>query len=609
MTDHQTQVFSPLDHVLKDVFGFDMFRARQRDVCLSAWRGKDVLLVMPTGAGKSLCYQLPTIARQEGRALVISPLIALIEDQASKLKALGVAADRIHSGRDRLASLEACRAWREGRLQFLFVAPERLGVPGFLEFLEENKPALIAVDEAHCISMWGHDFRADYRQLGERLARLRPANIVALTATATPEVQKDIAAQLRLNEPEFFIHGFRRDNIAIEVIEMTPGARVEAAVALLKDPSRRPCIVYAPTRKIAESTVLELQKYFKAGLFHAGMPPQDRQMVQDAFLRGDLEIMVATIAFGMGVDKPDVRTVIHLALPGSLEAYYQEIGRAGRDGQLSAAFLLFAPVDRKTHEYFLDLNYPEPGLLEKVLDAVKAGSSNRDEVAARLGMDPDVTRFALEKLWIHGGVRLTESGFFEPGKTGWERRYLAQRRHRQEQLSGVLAFAAARSCRMLRFIEHFGDRDDVSDACGICDQCKGPTVASAHIKAMTTEDTRGQELLMLSLVPFQSKTNGQVYRDLFEVKGWDRRRFDGIVWDLEAKGLLFQGTQSFVKNGETIEYQRVGLTDEGRRMLHDEKKAPSLAAQRRDIDERLVTSRRKSSNKKRWFQKSGRAGK
>jgi DNA topoisomerase-3 len=606
MADHPAQVLSPLDHVLNDVFGFDKFRARQRDVCLSAWRGKDVLLVMPTGAGKSLCYQLPTVARQEGRALVISPLIALIEDQAAKLRGLGIAADRIHSGRDRQLSLEVCRAWREGDLQFLFVAPERLGVPGFLEFLEENKPALVAVDEAHCISMWGHDFRADYRQLGDRLARLRPANIVALTATATPAVQKDIVAQLRLNDPDIYIHGFRRDNISIEVIEMTPGARVEAACSLLQDTSRRPCIVYAPTRKIAESAVGDLQHHFKIGLFHAGMPPQERQLVQDAFLDGRLEVIVATIAFGMGVDKANVRTVIHLALPGSLEAYYQEIGRAGRDGQLSSAFLIYAPVDRKTHEYFLDLNYPAPALLDRVLEAIKSGSTNRDEVSARLGLDPDVVRFALEKLWIHGGVRVSEYGSFEMGRGGWERRYLAQRRHRQEQLSGVLAFAASQSCRMLRFIEHFGDRDDMHDACGICDRCKGSTMAAASVRAMTTADSRGQDVLLLALLPFQSKTNGQVYRELFEPMGWDRRRFDGIVWDLEAKGLVFQGTQSFTKNGETIEYQRVGLTDQGRRLLHDQKKAPSLAAQRRGIDERLMTSRRRASNKKRWSSKSTR---
>ena len=221
MTNAPREILSSIDHVLIDVFGFATFRARQREVCLSAWRGKDVLLVMPTGAGKSLCYQLPTIARQEGRALVISPLIALIEDQVQKLLQLGISAARIHSGRSRSESQDACRDWREGRLQFLFIAPERLGVSGFLEFLEEYKPAIVAVDEAHCISMWGHDFRADYRQLGPRLERLRPANFIALTATATPEVQKDIVAQLSLKNPDVFIHGFRRDNIAIEVLELT----------------------------------------------------------------------------------------------------------------------------------------------------------------------------------------------------------------------------------------------------------------------------------------------------------------------------------------------------------------------------------------------------
>lgn len=606
MTEFQTEVQSSIDHVLHDVFGFPKFRARQREVCLSAWRGNDVLLVMPTGAGKSLCYQLPTIARQEGRALVISPLIALIEDQVQKLKNLSISAERIHSGRSRFESQDACRQWREGKLQFLFVAPERLGVPGFLDFLEEHKPALIAVDEAHCISMWGHDFRADYRQLGPRLQRLRPANIVALTATATPEVQRDIVEQLGLKKADVFIHGFRRDNIAIEVLEITPGARVEAAISMLRDKSRLPCIVYAPTRKIAESAALELQKHYRTGVFHAGLPPHERQMIQDAFLNNRIDVMVATIAFGMGVDKSNIRTVFHLALPGSLEGYYQEIGRAGRDGQLSAAILMFAPIDRKTHEYFLDMNYPDPALLEKVLDAVKAGSSSRDEVAGRLGLPPDQVRFALEKLWIHGGVTVDDEGQLGPGKSGWERRYLMQRRHRQEQLSGVMAFANHKSCRMVRLIDHFGDSDESHDACGICDCCRGPLVATDAIKRITTEDSKAQEKLMLTLVPFQSKTNGQLFKELFEPKGWDRRRFDGIIWDLESRGLVFQATQSFMKNGETIEYQRVGLTDEGRVDLYNQKLAPSLAMQRREIDERLIVSRRKSSNKKRSSAKSSR---
>ena len=606
MIEPRTEVLSSIDHVLHEVFGFPKFRARQREVCLSAWRGHDVLLVMPTGAGKSLCYQLPTIARQDGRALVITPLIALIEDQVQKLKSLGIAAERIHSGRSRFDSLEACRLWREGSLQFLFVAPERLGVPGFLDFLEEHKPALIAVDEAHCISMWGHDFRADYRQLGPRLERLRPANIVALTATATPEVQKDIVSQLGLKNADVFIHGFRRDNIGIEVLELTPGSRVEAAASILKDKKRLPCIVYAPTRKIAESAGLELQKHFRTGVFHAGLPSHERQMIQDAFLDDRIDVMVATIAFGMGVDKPNIRTVFHLALPGSLEGYYQEIGRAGRDGQLSSAVLMYAPIDRKTHEYFLDLNYPDPALLEKVLDAIKAGSANRDEVAGRLGLPSDQVRLPLEKLWIHGGVKIEDDGRLVSGKSGWERRYLIQRRHRQEQLAGVFAFAQHKGCRMLRLIEHFGDSEDVHDACGICDRCRGPIVATDAIKNQTTEDSKAQDTLMVTLLPFQSKTNGQLYKELFEPKGWDRRRYDGIIWDLESRGLVFQATQSFMKNGESIEYQRVGLTDAGRVDLFDRKLAPALLAQRRGIDERLVVSRRKSANKKRASSKSAR---
>jgi DNA topoisomerase-3 len=193
-----------------------------------------------------------------------------------------------------------------------------------------------------------------------------------------------------------------------------------------------------------------------------------------------------------------------------------------------------------------------------------------------------------------------------PGKSGWERRYLAQRRHRQQQLSGVISFADHKSCRMLRLIDHFGDQDDSHDACGICDRCRGPLVASEAIMRITTEDSKGQDELLQALIPYQSKTNGQIFKEFFEPRGWDRRRFEGIIWDLESRGLVFQASQSFMKNGETIEYQRVGLTDEGRRELHARKLAPALAIQRRDIDERLVTSRRKASNRKRNQSKSGR---
>src|ERR1700678_1185376 len=244
-----------LTSLLHTTFGFPAFRANQEAVCRAATEGRDVLLVMPTGAGKSLCYPLPAIARQAageaGAALVISPLIALMDDQAAKLTAAGLKVARIHSGLSRDHARQACRDYLDGTLQFLFIAPERMRVPNFPEMLARKKPSLIAIDEAHCISAWGHDFRPDYRTLGDFLPALRPAPVIALTATATPTVQKDIIPQLKLTQPELFIHGFRRHNLAIAGVELSKPRRREFTANLLKEKSNRPAIVYAPSRKAA----------------------------------------------------------------------------------------------------------------------------------------------------------------------------------------------------------------------------------------------------------------------------------------------------------------------------------------------------------------------
>src|ERR1700756_250105 len=221
-----------LTSLLQKTFGHESFRANQEAVCRAATDGRDVLLVMPTGAGKSLCYQLPAIARG-GTALVISPLIALMDDQATKLTAAGLRVARIHSGLSRDEARQACRDYLDGALQFLFIAPERMRVPNFPEMLAKKKPSLIAIDEAHCISAWGHDFRPDYRMLGQYLPTLRPAPVIALTATATPVVQNDIAVQLGLAQPARFIQGFRRDNLAIEVVEVPPSQRTALTLELL----------------------------------------------------------------------------------------------------------------------------------------------------------------------------------------------------------------------------------------------------------------------------------------------------------------------------------------------------------------------------------------
>jgi len=275
MVTSQTVMTGPaptgdLKSLLHSGFGFASFRPNQEAVCRAAIEGRDVLLVMPTGSGKSLCYQLPGLARG-GTTLVISPLIALMEDQVARLKERGFAVERIHSGRPRTDSRRACFDYLSGKLQFLFIAPERLRVPGFPEMLAKRPLSLIAIDEAHCISQWGHDFRPDYRRLGQHLPLFRPAPVMALTATATPIVQNDIAEQLKLVQPQRFVHGFRRANIAIEVVETAPSQRAELAGELLGGAERRPAIVYTPTRKQAESLATEFGASFPAAAYHAGL--------------------------------------------------------------------------------------------------------------------------------------------------------------------------------------------------------------------------------------------------------------------------------------------------------------------------------------------------
>jgi DNA topoisomerase-3 len=556
-------VGSDLGVLLRSSFGFPAFRPYQEDACRAVADGHDVLLVMPTGAGKSLCYQLPGVARG-GTTLVVSPLIALMEDQVAQLVGRGFAADRIHSGRDRAGSRLVCKAYLDGELDFLFIAPERLKVPGFPEMLARRKPTLVAVDEAHCISQWGHDFRPDYRMLGDRLPLLRPAPVVALTATATPTVQDDIVDQLRLVSPGRFIHGFRRTNIGVEVVERSPGQRADVVRRLLQDPARRPAIVYAPTRKEAERLAEVLSRGLRAAAYHAGLVAAVRDDVQSRFLAGELDVIVATIAFGMGIDKADVRTVIHTALPGTVEGYYQEIGRAGRDGAASRAVLLHSFVDTRTHEFFLDRDYPPVDVLERLQEAIPSGGALVTDLAELARVPADVFEKALEKLWIHGGALVDGDNVVRRGGADWRRGYEAQRAHKQDQLARVQRFAETSACRMLQLVEHFGDQNDSGAPCGMCDVCAESSCVAQSFRGATAEEQLAAARIVGALRERDGRAVGQIHREVFGEEGIDRRTLDHVLGALARAAEVKIVGDEFVKDGHTIAFQRVHLAARGR---------------------------------------------
>ncbi|MCA1567840.1 MAG: RecQ family ATP-dependent DNA helicase [Acidobacteria bacterium] len=369
---------------LREHFGFEAFREGQREVIDAILAGHDTVVVMPTGGGKSLCFQLPALMN-EGATIVVSPLIALMKDQVDALHARNLPATFINSSVDFEEQKARIAGIRQGKYKLVYVAPERFRSAHFVEALKSVNVSLFAVDEAHCVSTWGHDFRPDFLRLKSAVEEIGRPQVVALTATATPHVRADIIEQLALREPRAFVSGFDRPNLSIRVVhtqkEREKIAHVKSLAAAAKGGSG---IIYSSTRKSVEQVARRLKD---AGLsvvaYHAGMDEAERTRAQDDFMSGRVQMIVATNAFGMGIDKADIRFVIHYHLPGSIEAYYQEIGRAGRDGLSSECVLLFNYADKRTQDFFIEGSYPPPELIAKVYETLVATRQPHIELSTR----------------------------------------------------------------------------------------------------------------------------------------------------------------------------------------------------------------------------------
>jgi ATP-dependent DNA helicase RecQ len=406
--------------LLRARFGFPDFRPGQERAVTSVLEKRDTLVVLPTGGGKSICYQVPAMVLP-GLTVVVSPLISLMKDQVDALTARGIPATFVNSTLSSGEVSERMSRVMRGEIKLLYLAPERFDVGTAAERLRGVGVSLLAIDEAHCISEWGHDFRPSYLRIAQVREKLGWPQVVALTATATPHVRQDIARQLRLENPETIITGFDRQNLRYHVVPTRTDAEKDAALAAILREHEGVAIVYASTRRNVEKIARTLeQEGIAAAAYHAGLDDAHRHAVQDAFMNESVRAIVATNAFGMGIDKPNVRLVVHHAMPGTLEAYYQEAGRAGRDGKPSEVYLLHAFPDRFTHEFFIKGAYPERTLVEKVYErartlADKTGAVSLEPASIAASLPGKVTdrevESALRVLIQAGAIRAEpESG-------------------------------------------------------------------------------------------------------------------------------------------------------------------------------------------------------
>jgi len=479
---------------LHELFGFERFRPGQQEAVEAAVAGRDVLVVMPTGSGKSLCYQLPALMRAD-LTVVVSPLVSLMQDQVQAIERVAPGyVGLVNAQQDTATNRKTLDRAARGDLRLLYVAPERFSSPGFLERIRNARIGLFVVDEAHCVSQWGHDFRPDYFRLADAARWLGAEAIVASTATATPQVAADIVARLGLREPARISTGFDRPNLSFAVVRCPNKPAVHRGIAAaLAEPGALPGIVYAGTRAEAERLADRLQTELKVEtiVYHAGLPREARAEAQRRFMAGEAPVVVATNAFGMGIDKANVRTVCHESVPSSLEAYYQEAGRAGRDGKPARCLVFATGKDKGLHVFFIERSTVDDDALKAVARRLVSaatdgrydlplGAFNRDEEVvraivghlARAGVieptpsAPDTIKGRLAGEWDGRAFALCRTSAQEGTRVRWR------------QYRAVWAWVEGNACRREGILRHFGDRSEPAPTGPCCDVCD-PSIAPA----------------------------------------------------------------------------------------------------------------------------------